>query len=94
VLTTWCVAAMYSSSGSLSFGVTNTGGVEITFFSYESAASASSVHSNFLSDFFMSAYNGRAFSPSLAMNQLNAATRPASYCTSCSFAGLPIVNIA
>jgi hypothetical protein len=55
MLTTWCVAAMYSSSGSLSFGTTNTGGVESTFFSYENTASASSVHLNFLSDFFISA---------------------------------------
>jgi hypothetical protein len=31
MLTTWCVAAMYSSSGSLSFGATNTGGEESTF---------------------------------------------------------------
>jgi hypothetical protein len=46
---------MYSSNGSLSFGATNTGGVESTFFSYENAASASFVHSNFLSNFFMSA---------------------------------------
>jgi hypothetical protein len=46
---------MYSNSGSLSFGATNTGGVESTFFSCENVASASSVNSNFLSDFFMSA---------------------------------------
>jgi hypothetical protein len=55
VLTTWYVAAMYSSNGSFSFGATNTGGVENTFFSYENAASASSIHSNCLSDFFISA---------------------------------------
>jgi hypothetical protein len=52
VLTNWCVAALYSSSGSLSLGSTNTGGVESTFFSCENAVSASFVHSNFLSDFF------------------------------------------
>jgi hypothetical protein len=46
---------MYSNSDSLYFGVTSTGGVESTFFSYENTASASSVYSNFLSDFFMSA---------------------------------------
>jgi hypothetical protein len=55
MLTTWCVAVMYSSNGSLSFGATSTGGVESTFFSCENDASASSVHSIFLSDFFMSA---------------------------------------
>jgi hypothetical protein len=31
MLTTWCVAAMYSNNGSLSFGVTSNGGVESTF---------------------------------------------------------------
>jgi hypothetical protein len=46
---------MYSSSGSLSFGATNTGGVESTFFSYKNAASTSSIHSKFLFDFIMSA---------------------------------------
>jgi hypothetical protein len=38
-----------------SFGATSTGGVESTFFSYAKAASASSVHSNLSSDFFISA---------------------------------------
>jgi hypothetical protein len=46
---------MHSNSGSLSFGATNTGGAESTFFSCENAVSASSIHSKNLSDFFMSA---------------------------------------
>jgi hypothetical protein len=49
------VAAIYNSSGSFSFGATNTGGVESSFFSCAKAVSASSVYSNLSSDFFMSA---------------------------------------
>jgi hypothetical protein len=36
-----------------SFGATNTGSVESTFFNYAKAVSASSIHSNFSSDFFI-----------------------------------------
>jgi hypothetical protein len=85
---------MYSSSGSFSIGATNTGGVESILFKCANALSSYSVHLNFLSDFFMSAYNGEAFSPSRATNLLNAATRPASCCIWCNFVGFPIVNIA
>ena len=78
VLTTWCVAAIYNSIGSLIFGAAKIGLLAKTAFI--SSNPAASVHLK-LSIRRSSLYNGNAFSPNLEINRLKAAMHPASFWT-------------
>lgn len=93
VLTTWLVAMMYNSRGYLLCGVASTGWVERRALSSTNAASTSSFHSN-TSNFFISWYEGNAFSPILEMNRLNASRHLVSLWTSCTRTGLCIYTMA
>src|SRR3954470_14989601 len=92
-LTTWLVAARYSSNFSCGLGATSIGVEDRYLFKSCSAASAFGVH--FIGPaFFKILKNGRARSADLEINLLRAATQPASFRTSLTRAGASICSMA
>src|SRR3954470_12278713 len=92
-LTTWLVAAKYSSNFSWGLGATSIGVEDRYLFKSCSAASASGVHCMGPA-FFKILKKGRARSADLEMNRLRAATHPASFLTSLTRLGASICSMA
>src|SRR6266567_8958780 len=92
-LTTRFVADTYNIRGSSGIGDANIGAVVSMCFNSLKATSACGVQVN-LSDFFINAYRGSAFSPSRLTKRLSEARQPVNFCTSTSFLGRAILSMA